>query len=298
MQSLDPLVIFAAVAETGGFTAAAERLGLTKAAVSLRVRQLESRLAVDLFTRTTRRVQLTDAGRQLYEASAASLHNLDEALAGVSAARDTLTGTLRITAPVEYAASTLAPALARFAAAHPQLRIEVHTSDRVLDLVAEGIHVALRLGHLRSSSARATRLAGFAQWVVAAPSYLRGNPAPRRPADLADLDWVSLSLMRTPLTWHFSAARGQKESVRMRSRLQVDSSSTLRALLEQGAGVSVLDHPSVTPLVRDGRLVRLLPQWTLPEGGVYAVFPPGRHVPAAARAFVESYRKTLHAGPG
>lgn len=297
MQSLDPLVIFAAVTEAGGFTAAAERLRLTKSAVSLRVRQLETRLGVDLFTRTTRRVHLTDAGRQLYEASAASLHGLEEALAGLQAARDTLTGTLRITAPVEHAASALAPALARFASAHPQLRIELHTSDRVVDLVAERIHVAIRAGHLRSSSARATRLASFEQWVVAAPAYLRTKPPPKRPADLAEHDWVSLSLMRTPLTWNFSAARGQKESVRMRSRLQVDSSSTLRALLEQGAGVSVLDHPSVAPLVRDGRLVRLLPQWSLPEGGIHAVFPPGRHVPAAARAFVESYRKTLQAAP-
>jgi DNA-binding transcriptional LysR family regulator len=194
---------------------------------------------------------------------------------------------------VEYAASELAPMVARFAAAHPQLRIELHTSDRVLDLVAERIHLAFRMGHLRSSSARATRLDGFEQWVVAAPAYLRGKPAPKRPSDLSDHDWVSLSLMRTPLTWTFSSARGQKESVRMRSRLQVDSSSTLRALLEQGAGVSVLNHTSVAPLVRDGRLVRLLPQWSLPEGGVYAVFPPGRHVPAAARAFVESYRKAL-----
>ncbi|HSV80376.1 MAG TPA: LysR family transcriptional regulator, partial [Ramlibacter sp.] len=115
MQSLDPLVIFAAVTETGGFTAAAERLGLTKSAVSLRVRQLEAQLGVDLFTRTTRRVQLTDAGRQLYDASAASLHSLQDAVAGVSAARDTLTGTLRITAAVEHAASALAPVLTRFA---------------------------------------------------------------------------------------------------------------------------------------------------------------------------------------
>ena len=236
MQSLDLLVIFAAVTEAGGFTAAAERLGLTKAAVSLRVRQLETRLGADLFTRTTRRVQLTDAGRQLYEASAASLHSLGEALAGVTTARDTLSGTLRITAPVEYAASELAPMVARFAAAHPQLRIELHTSDRVLDLVAERIHLAFRLGHLRSSSARATRLAGFEQWVVAAPAYLRGKPAPKRPSDLSDHDWVSLSLMRTPLTWTFSSARGQKESVRMRSRLQVDSSSTLRALLYSRPG--------------------------------------------------------------
>lgn len=298
MQSLDPLVIFAAVAEAGGFTAAAERLGLTKSAVSLRVRQLEARLGTDLFVRTTRRVQLTEAGRHLHEAAAAPLHLLGEALVGAAAAGDTLTGTLRITAPVEHAASALAPALARFSAAHPGLNIELHTSDHVLDLVAQRIHVAIRVGHLRSSSARATRLADFEQWVVAAPAYLRARGVPERPADLAEHDWVSLRLMRSPLTWTFSSARGRKQSVRMRSRLEVDSSSTLRALLEHGAGVSILDHPSVVAPVREGRLVRLLPQWSLPEGGIHAVFPPGRHVPAAARAFVESYRKDLRSGAG
>jgi DNA-binding transcriptional LysR family regulator len=293
MDSLDPLLVFTAVAESGGFTSAADRLGLTKSAVSLRVRQLEAKLGVDLFVRTTRRVQLTDAGQQLYEASAAPLQRLGEALTTAAAAPRALSGTLRITAPVEHAASSLAPSLARFAAAQPALRIELHAADRVLDLVAERIDVAIRLGHLRESSARATRLANFEQWVVASPAYLRRKSAPSRPSQLAEHDWISLALMRSPLTWTFTSARGRKETVRVRSQLQVDSTSTLRALLEHGAGISVLDHPAVLPLVREGRLVRLLANWSLPEGGIHAVFPPGRHIPAAARAFVESYRRDL-----
>ncbi|NML47591.1 LysR family transcriptional regulator [Ramlibacter sp. G-1-2-2] len=295
MDSLDPLAVFTAVAEAGGFTAAADRLGMTKSAVSLRVRQLEAQLGVDLFVRTTRRVQLTQAGQQLFDAAAAPLRTVREALAGAASSRQLLTGHLRITAPVEQAAMSLAAPLARFSAAHPGLRIELFAADRVLDLVAGGIDVAIRLGHLRDSSERATKLAEFEQWVVASPAYLRAKPAPRRPADLAEHDWIHLTLLRSPLTWTFASARGKKESVRVRSRLQVDSTSTLRALLEQGAGVSVLDHPSVLPLVREGKLVRLLPSWSLPKGGIHAVYPPGRHVSGAARAFVESYREHLQA---
>jgi DNA-binding transcriptional LysR family regulator len=293
MNSLDPLLVFAAVAEAGGFTAAAERLGMTKSAVSLRVRQLETRLGVDLFVRTTRRVQLTDAGQRLFTASSDPLRALRDALTGLASSRQLLAGTLRITAPVEHSASSLAPFLTRFASAHPHLRIEVFAADRVLDLVAGGIDVAIRLGHLRDSSERATLLTEFEQWVVAAPAYLRDRRPPGRPKDLGEHEWLSMSLLRTPLTWTFSSARGRKESVRVRARMQVDSTSTLRALLESGAGVSVLDHPSVSTLVRDGRLVRLLPSWKLPKGGIHAVFPPGKHVSATARAFVEGYRNDL-----
>jgi len=293
MESLDPLLVFTEVAEAGGFTAAAQRLGLTKSAVSLRVRQLETRLGVDLFVRTTRRVQLTDAGQQLFDAAAGRLRSVQDALMGLASSRQALTGNLRITAPIEHAASSIAPSLARFAVAHPQLRIELFAADQVLNLVSAGIDVAIRLGHLRDSSERATQLAGFEQWVVASPAYLRQHSAPKRPSDLASHAWVSLTLLRTPLTWTFTSARGRKESVRVRSRLQVDSSSTLRALLEQGAGISVLDHLSVLQPVREGRLVRLLDSWTLPHGGIHAVYPPGKHVSAAARAFIDSYRQDL-----
>ncbi|WP_434632566.1 LysR family transcriptional regulator [Chromobacterium sp. CV08] len=292
-NNLEGLQVFVAVAEAGGFTAAAERLGMTKANVSLQVGRLEAQLGATLFTRTTRRVRLTEAGQALYLDAQPALAALRDALLQAGHGSAALSGTLRLTAPVSHMAESVAPAATQFIRRHPGLQLELHAIDRMVDLVADGIDLAIRLGTLRDSSLRALKLGEFAQQLVASPAYLRERGMPAGPGELAGHDWVALTLLKTPLTWRFSAAGGAEETVRMRARIKVDSAASLRSLLLAGAGMSVLDSFSVQEDLRQGRLVHLLPQWTLPKGGVYAVFPPGRHAPAAARAFVEFYRVML-----
>jgi DNA-binding transcriptional LysR family regulator len=203
-----------------------------------------------------------------------------------------LSGTIRLTAPVDHATQSVTPAMAEFARDHPQVLFDLHTADRVVDLVAEGIDLAIRLGQLRDSSLRAIKLGSFEQQVVAAPAYLRRAGVPRTPADLANHQWIEFSLMQTPLTWSF--VRGE-ESLRVRVKpcMRVDSSASLRSLLMHGAGISVIDQFSVEAAISEGTLVHLLPAWSLPRGGVYAVLPPGRHAPANVRAFIDFYRDYL-----
>jgi DNA-binding transcriptional LysR family regulator len=129
--------------------------------------------------------------------------------------------------------------------------------------------------------------------VLASPEYLARAPRITQPEDLAHHDWIALSLLPTPLTWKFTAARGRSRTVRMNARLRTDSAAALRGLIEAGAGISALDEFSAAPALREGRLVRVLPQWQLRRGGIHAVFPPGRFVPAKARAFVEFYREWI-----
>ena len=291
-SDLNALPVFAAVAEAGGFTAAAQRLGVAKARVSLDVARLEAQLGVTLFTRTTRRVALTDAGQRLYAQCVPSLRGLQEALAQAGGG-EALRGTLRISAAVDYAAHTVAPAVAAFAAQHPGLEIDLRTSDRVVDMLKEGIDVALRMGWLRDSTLRAARLGEFEQHVVASPAYLEGMPPIVEPADLAAHEWVALSLLPSPLTWTFSSPTGRRRVVRVNARLRTDSVGALRGLLLSGCGVSVLDQFSTGGVLRSGHLVRVLPGWTLPRGGVYAVYPPGRYVPAKVRAFIDFYSAWL-----
>lgn len=296
---LNALRVFAAVAEAGGFTAAAERLGLSKARVSLEIGRLEARLGARLFNRTTRRVALTDAGQALLADCIPPLRGIEERLAQLGGAGEAgLAGTLRIGCTVDHALQSLARVVTDFAARHPRLQIELRTSDRVVDLVEEGLDLSFRVGWLRDSTQRAVRLADFEQWVVASPAYLRRAGVPARPEELAGHEWVALGLLPAPLTWKFTAADGTGCTVRMRARLRADSAATLRALLEGGAGCSALDRFSAEAPVAAGRLVRLLPAWSLPRGGLYAVHPPGRHLPARARAFVEFYRASLPAAPG
>jgi DNA-binding transcriptional LysR family regulator len=288
---LNALLLFAAVAEQGSFTAAAAQLGVAKAKVSLVVGRLEQQLGQTLFARTTRRVTLTEAGQELYRQCVPPVRAVQDAMAQFGAGE--LTGVLRVAAPIEYAGQNLAPALAAFATHHPRLDIDLRTSERVVDMLKEGIDVALRLGWLRDSSLRALRLGEFEQFVVASPEYLKRAPAIRHPRDLAQHQWVTLTLLATPLTWRFTSARGQVRTVRVAGRIRTDSGAALRGLLQAGSGVSVLDEFSAAAPLRSGSLVRVLPGWSLAKGGVHAVYPPGRHVPAKVRAFVDFYREWL-----
>ncbi len=287
---LNALRIFNAVVEAKSFTAAADRLGVAKAKVSLQISRLERQLGIALFTRTTRQVNLTAAGRTLHEQSQPLLNSLHDALTQVGSEQGELTGQLRISASLAHASLSVAPALTQFAARHPQLRIDLRTADRVSDQVADGIDLSFRVGWLKDSSQRAIQLGEFAQYIVAAPSYLQQYGTPQQPNDLIEHAWVALSLLPTPLTWKLSDAAGNTQTVHMKSRLQVDSPNALLALLEYGAGISVMDEMSSQAALQSGKLVRVLADWALPNGGIYAVFPPGRHVPAKVRAFVDFYR--------
>ena len=287
---LKRLAVFAAVAEGGGFTAAAERLGSTKAMVSAQVRRLESELGANLFTRTTRRVTLTEVGRRLFEESVPLLRELEAVLDRAGGSGGALHGSLRLTVPTNYLAGNLAPLLARFAAQHPQIQLDLLATDDVVDLVGEGVDLAIRGGLLPDSSLRAVRLSQFEQWAVAAPSYLARYGLPRAPQDLAGHRWVTLSLLRSPLTWSFSRG-GARRVVRMQSAARCNTPMAVQELVLEGLGLSVLTDYMVRADVEQGRLVRLLPGWTLPSGGIHAVYPASRHLPAKVSALIDFLRQ-------
>lgn len=291
--NLNDLLIFSAVAEVGGFTAAAERLHVAPAKVSLEIARLETQLGVALFTRTTRKVVLTEAGQMLHAQCAPLLAQLQMVLDGLHSTQQRLSGVLRIAAPVDHGTHTLAPALARFAAQHPDLHIDLRTSDRIADLVAEGIDVAIRMGWLRDSSLRAVKLGEFGQYVVASADYLRRAGTPQSPADLARHDWVALTLLPAPLTWAFTSGEGAIQTVQVKARIKADSAGALRSLVRHGAGMTVLDQFSAEAGLASGELVQVLRDWQPPRGGLYAVFPPGRHVSAKAQAFTRFYKEYL-----
>lgn len=290
---LNSLLVFDAVVEAGSFTAAAARLGIATAKVSIEISRLETRLGTALLTRTTRKVTLTDAGQALHQECQPLLLGIQHALDQLGAEQTTLAGTLRISTTVDYAVQSVAPALAQFAALHPGLQIDLRTGDRVVDLVGEGIDVAIRLGWLRDSSLRATQLGQFEQYIVAAPAYLQRAAQVEQPKDLAEHEWVALTLLPTPLTWKFTSAGGDTQTVHLKSKFRVDSPGALRTVLQQGAGISALDQYSAREEIQSGHLVRLLTDWSLPVAGVYAVYPPGRHVSTRVRTFVAFFRDWL-----
>jgi len=291
--NLNRLAAFASVVESGSFTAAAEKLGLTKAMVSQHVSRLEKELGTSLLTRTTRKVTPTETGAAFYADCAQALQGLEAAIARVGGGSEVPSGTLRLTTPEDYGSAVVVPALAGFMHRYPEVKVEFVATDQVVDLVAGRFDLAIRTGWLRDSSLRASRLGGFDQVVAAAPAYLKKFGTPRRPEDLANHRWITLTLLRGALTWTFSAKGGKTQTVRVSSTVSTNSTASLRAFMREGVGISILPDYMLDTDIRAGRLVRLLAGWSLPQGGVHAVYPNARYTSAKVRAFVDAFREYL-----
>jgi DNA-binding transcriptional LysR family regulator len=220
------------------------------------------------------------------------LQEMEAAISRVGGQSEVPAGTLRLTAPEDYGAALIVPALAAFRRLYPKVRIEFLATDEVVDLVGGRYDLGIRVGWLRESSLRAARLGSFQQFVAAAPAYLKSAGAPKHPRDLPDLPWVGLSTLRSAWTWHF-AARGRTQTVRISPAVTTNSAGALRAFLREGAGIGILPDYMLASDLAAGRLVRLLPGWSLPEGGVHAVYPNARYTSAKVRAFVDFLRAKL-----
>lgn len=291
---LNRLVIFTALVEAGSFTAAAQRLGMTKSRVSQQLAALEAELGVTLVLRTTRRMALTSAGEQFHADSLRLLDDARAAIARAGATRSTPSGLLRVTAAGDYGPAVIAPALASFRRAFPQIEVDLVVTDRIADPIAERFDLSIRVGWLRDSSLRAARLTAFRQCLVASPAYVAARGMPAHPRDLVRHDWIALSVLRSPLRWTFTSHRGARTTVRLHSSMQSNSTLTVHAFVRSGAGLSVLPDYLVGEDLRSGRLVPVLPQQRLPEGGIFAVYP-GREPPAKVRAFIAHLREQLAA---
>lgn len=289
LRDYQALQIFISVAESASFTLAAERLNLSKARISLSISGFEKQLGYPLFHRTTRQIRLTEAGQALYQRSAPLLQALQDSL-DQHAQPGELSGHLRISTSLAFASLRLAPVISAFMQAHPALQIDLRASDRISDQISEGIDLSFRLGWLRDSSQRPIKLGSFRQWVLASPDLFKQRPPPRNPAELQHFPWIAMTLLPSPLTWQFTDSQQQSQQLQMKARLQVDSPSVLLHLLQAGAGISVLEEYSAAEALAEGKLCQLLVDYQLPEGGVYAVMPPGRFVNAKVKAFIDFYR--------
>ena len=292
--NLNRFVVFVAVVEMGSLTAAAGRLGMAKTAVSTHMQRLEAEVGASLLIRTTRKLSLTEAGERFYEACRSIVRDAEVAVQVAGQSATELSGTLRITAPVDYGASVVAPVATRLQLKHPALRIELLSGDRRFDLVGEGIDLAIRLGRLADSTLQAVRVATFEQWLIAHPDAV-GKAVPTQPSEVAGLPFAVLSVLPHPLTWHFSGSRGVKKIVQFQSTITANTALATRAMALAGCA-TVLPDFVVRADVEAGRLVRLLPKWRLPSGAVHAVYPGSRYRPQKVRAFVAALSEHVAAG--
>ncbi|MGV1753530.1 LysR substrate-binding domain-containing protein [Agrobacterium sp. CG674] len=284
--NLNRLRYFAATVEAGSFTRAAEHLGVAKTVVSHQVAKLEEELRVALLKRTTRKLHLTDAGRRFYERAIGILRDSDDAFGEAAQGVETPAGTLTVTAPCDYGQAVVAPAITEFLRRFPGLQANVTFDDTVIDLIDAEVDVAIRLGWLANSALQMRRLGTFRQLLVCAPGFAARSPNATLPTQLSALPWVGNRLLRQPLEWTFSHG-AQKSHVVGTLAIMADKTPTTHACVLAGGGLSVLPDFVVAADIAAGRLIHLLPEWRLPEGGVFAVYPEARFRPARVRHFID-----------
>lgn len=295
---LEALSAFVAVAEAGSFAGAARRLGRDASVLSRRVSGLEQRLGVRLLARTTRRVALTEAGA-LYARRVQAL--LDELASANREAGDFAAqpqGLVRVSLPVSFGRLWIAPLLPAFLARHPKIRVELRLADGVVDLVAEGFDAAIRVSSAppRDSTLVTRKLADYRTLLVAAPAYLAARGTPETPEDLAGHACLGFTGYAAWPDWPLTR-EGRRQTIRPTCALVSDHSEVLLAAALAGAGITFTADWLAGPGLRDGRLAEVLPGWGGPErGGVYAVLPPGRLVPAKTRLFVDAVAGAIRAG--
>ena len=287
------MAAFVRIVDEGSLTAAAEALGMSAPSVVRSLAALERALGVRLINRTTRRSSLTDEGREYYERCKRVLVEVEAADASLSARRTEPKGRLRITAPVTYGRLRIAPIVADFMAKHPGMQIELLLLDRVVDLVEEGVDIALRIAHLPDSTLVAVPIGETRRVICAAPSYLKRAGAPKAPADLAGHRCIVFSALASGNTWSFGARRPLQASVRPVLRTNHFDAAVDACL--RGIGCAQFLCYQVDALVTAGKLKRLLADFEPAPLPIHLVYPHGRHVSASVRAFVDAAIPRLRA---
>jgi DNA-binding transcriptional LysR family regulator len=281
VMDLDDLRTFVDVADAGGVSAAARRLGISKSIVSRRLFRLEAELGVQLLARTTRGAALTEAGVTFREHAARVRAEIDAALETILPAGD-LRGRLRIAAPLSLGPTHLAPVFAELARRHPLLHVQASYSDRFVDIIGEGFDCAIRVGYLTDSNLIARRVGPLTGTLVASPDYIRERGAPETPEDLL----AHQALMQGTEAWQFMD--GNKTiSIHPQGRFKADNGTALAAAAVAGLGIAWLPDHLIKGYLDSGALVQVMPRYPVPTAGIFVVRPPGQHPTRKVRALTE-----------
>jgi DNA-binding transcriptional LysR family regulator len=297
MDQLSAMQTFRRVVDLGSFSAAASQAGVSHTVLSRQVKHLERHLGTQLLTRTTRRLHLTEAGALFYRHCVQILEQMQAMALELSEHQQQPSGTLRLGVATAFGELELGRWLPDFVERHPLLQIELHCSDRFVDLLEEEIDVCLRVtDHLPDSSLVARRLASSEVMLVAAPGYLERHGTPTNPDELASHALLSYSQLLHPQRQQLTSASGEQRDILMPRRLSANSPMALRAAAIGGLGIASFDRFIVHDALQDGRLVPVLEHWKLPPRSLYAVYPQSRYLAPKVRALVD-YVKCYYSQP-
>jgi len=287
LDTLTRMRAFLDVVEAEGFSAAARKIGRSKALLSKYVRELEDELGALLLNRTTRQFSLTEAGHTYYKRASEIVREIDSLAESVRDTAGDVRGRIKLSAPRTFADAEIGQSLIDFAVAHPDIVLDIHLDDRFVDLVEEGFDLAVRITRLENSSLIARKLAPFAIKLCASPELIARVGAPARPQDLARLPCVIDTNGRWLYNWPFVTDEGEPTSVPVTGRIEVNSPQAARSAAIAGLGFATLPDFIAKPALDDGALVEMLGQYLPVGGGIFAVYPHRRYLPAKVRVLVD-----------
>ncbi|OGB29924.1 MAG: LysR family transcriptional regulator [Burkholderiales bacterium RIFCSPLOWO2_12_FULL_61_40] len=297
MHDMNDMLYFAEVVERGGFAAAGRHLGIPKSKLSRRVAELETRLGVRLLQRTTRKLSLTDVGAVYLRHCSAVRDEAQAAQEAIEHVHTEPRGTLRVACPVTLALTTIGPLVPVFLARHPQVRMDMRVSNRVVDLIEDGVDIALRVRPtLEDSASLVVKNFGVSRTLLlASPQQLHRQWQPAGPAELVGLDTVSMSAVDGKSSWGLQGPAGAEYTLEHQPRYWADDLATLRFAVLGGIGMGFMPEYMCEDELRSGQLVEVLPGWSPRPGIFHAVYPSRRGMVPAVRAFLDFLGESIHA---
>lgn len=297
MDRFSELETFVNVVESGSLSAAAERLGIAKSAVSRRLAELEGRLGVQLLNRTTRSISLTDSGRRYLDSCQRILSDLEESELAIADEQAVLRGSIRIAAPLSFGIHHLSPVLNNFQKAHPDVLLDLSLDDRQVNLQEAGFDLGLRIGKLEDSSLVAKKLSPIRRIVIASPDYLAQYGEPQTPEDLKHHLGLTYTNMPESQFWQFMKPDGSLVSVRVPSRMKANNGEFLLRACIDGMGVIVLTTFIAFEAIQKGLVKPILCEFEPPPVSLYAIYPSQRHLPRRVRALIDYLAECFNRSP-
>lgn len=290
---LESLRLFVAIVDEGSLSGAGRRLALPRSVVTDRLQELERDTGARLLHRSTRANRLTDAGNSFYAVAARTIADLDEVVAALAERRGELSGSIRMAAPVTFGLRHLCPSLGRFLTDHPQVTLDLDLNDRLIDLTAEGIDLAIRVGELTDSALIARRLATSRRVVVASPAYAEANRLPTTASELEHHPSVTYTNINPRDEWQFRRADGSDVVVRPKPRVRVNNGEAQLRAVEAGLGLAVLPTFIAYDAMKFGSVVEVKLDMELVSDPIHAIYHPSRHVSARIRAVIDHVAHVL-----
>lgn len=297
MANLSDIAVFVQVIDSGSFTAAADKLDMSKSVISKYVSRLEERLGVRLLNRTTRRLSLTEAGHVLYKGSLRGIEEIEAAETEVTQLQETPRGTLRINTPMSFGILHIAPAIADFHRQYPEVSVDMDLDDRQVNLVEEGYDLAVRIAELPDSSLIARRLGPCRHVLCASPAYLQQHGTPRHAEDLANHRLLSYGYHSSPREWQLVNPQGRHVNIALNSKIHMNNSLALREAVLNNAGIVLIPTFIVGNDIRNGRLQSVLGHYKMLELSIYSVYPQRKLLSPKVRAFIEFMEQRIGTTP-